>query len=535
MIEKIRIRGYRKFRDITIMAADELNIFVGDNESGKSTVLEAINLAMTGRLNGRTAQEELNPFWFNQGIVEEFFVARKAGKPAAIPAISIEIFFHDEDDLQKLAGANNSDLPTRTCPGVELAVEPNADYADEIENHLGTESAILPVEYFNVIWRTFRDQVVTSRPRELTIALIDSRTLRSTSGVDSHVRHMLREQLTSEQRAQVSLAYRSVKEEMTRTHLVDANKAMSELSATLDGEQLSLAMDQSSRSSWELSVIPHVSDLPFNMAGLGQQVAIKIALAMGRSADRARVVTVEEPENHLSHTSLNRLVSRIQELRGDRQQIFISTHSSYVLNRLGLDALRLLSDGSICTFDAISDGTVSYFQKLPGYDTLRLVLADRFTLVEGPSDEVVFERFYRDKYARRPIEDGIDVLSMRGLSPARFLEIAKLLDKRGVVIRDNDGKDPNDIRATLAACLDGSRRELFVSDRTTGATLEPQIVSANDAATLRGVLSLTERADLNTWMTNNKTEAAIRIASSDTALTAPSYMSEAAEFIHDVQ
>jgi predicted ATP-dependent endonuclease of OLD family len=346
---------------------------------------------------------------------------------------------------------------------------------------------------------------------------------------------MLREQLTPEQRAQVSVAYRTVKEEMTRTHLVDANKAMSELSATLDGEQLSLAMDQSSRSSWDLSVIPHVSELPFSMAGLGQQVAIKIALAMGRSTDRARVVTIEEPENHLSHTSLNRLVSRIQKLRGDRQQIFISTHSSYVLNRLGLDALRLLSDGSICTFDEISNDTVSYFQRLPGYDTLRLVLADRFALVEGPSDEIVFERFYHDKYNKRPIEDGVDVLSMRGLSPVRFLEIAQLLNKRGVIMRDNDGKDLDGIREPLATYLDDTRRKLFVGEGSRGNTLEPQIISVNDADTIRSVLGRTERADLKTWMSNNKTEAAIRIASSDTMLTTPIYMAEAVEFVHDVQ
>ena len=32
--------------------------------------------------------------------------------------------------------------------------------------------------------------------------------------------------------------------------------------------------------------------------------AIKIALAMNRHAGHAKYVTIEEPENHLSHTSL---------------------------------------------------------------------------------------------------------------------------------------------------------------------------------------------------------------------------------------
>ena len=62
MIEKIRIAGYRKFRDITLRPHPNFNIMVGENEAGKSTLLEALGLALTGRLNGRPAVDELNPY-----------------------------------------------------------------------------------------------------------------------------------------------------------------------------------------------------------------------------------------------------------------------------------------------------------------------------------------------------------------------------------------------------------------------------------------------------------------------------------------
>ncbi|WP_432948284.1 ATP-dependent nuclease [Kribbella sp. CA-253562] len=534
MIEKIRIRGYRKFRDIVVVPSDGLNILVGDNESGKSTIIEALNLAMTGRVNGRPAIEELNPYWFNEDLVRRFFQDRADGKSSSLPEISIEIFFHDSDELQRLVGAHNSDMPARACPGVELAVEPNPEYADEIETYLNAEpTAILPVEYFRVEWRTFGDRTLTAKPRELTISQIDSRTIRSTSGIDFHMRQILSDHLEPKEEAAISVAYRSVKERMTKDHLGSVNQKMSELQGALDNQQLSLAMDQSSRSSWDASVSPHVADLPFGMAGLGQQVAVKIALAMGRSADIARVVTIEEPENHLSHTSLNKLVSRINKLKGERQQLFATTHSSYVLNRLGLDSLLLVSDGIITKFGEIDPSTVKYFRRLPGYDTLRLVLAERVVLVEGPSDEIVFERFYRDKYGKRPIDDGIDVVSMRGLSLKRCLEVAKLLDKRCASLRDNDGEDPFELRAELSAYLDGTRRELFVGAVAKGKTLEPQIVDANDESVLREVLGITEKADVRTWMKNNKTDAALHVADSKVTLIPPDYIAQAIEFIHD--
>src|SRR3546814_14097088 len=74
-----------------------------------------------------------------------------------------------------------------------------------------------------------------------------------------------------------------------------------------------------------------------------------------------------------------------------------------------------MGNGIAAKLSALTPETVDYFKKLPGYDTLRIVLADKIVLVEGPSDEIVFERIFQDIYKKRPMECGIDVLSMRGL------------------------------------------------------------------------------------------------------------------------
>lgn len=533
MIEKVRIRGYRKFQDLSFSPQPRFNVFVGDNESGKSTLLEAVSLALTGRINGRPATEELNPFWFNKNDVAEFFEARENGQQVEPPKIDIEVFLADRDEFARhLLGAHNSDQPTRECAGVRMRIEPNPDYEAEIEAHFTSDTSVVPVEYYTVDWRTFSDQVLTARPKELTTAIIDSRTIRSNSGVDFHLRQALNDHLKPEVKAQVSLAFRKVKEQMTNEHLKAVNDEMKVLESALDDGHLSLAMDQSSRGSWDSSVVPHVAELPFAMAGQGQQAAIKIALAMSRETTRAGVVMVEEPENHLSHASLNVLLRRIEDLAGEAQQLLVTTHNSYVLNRLGLDALRLVSSGSVAKFDELTDDTVNYFKKLPGYDTLRMVLADRIVLVEGPSDEMLFERFYWDETGNRPIEDGIDVFSMRGLSLRRCLEVAELLDKHCAVLRDNDGQGPIEVRAKLGHLVDRSRRGVFIGDLTHGRTLEPQILAANpDAAKMRRILGVSGHANLETWMTNAKTEAALRIAESDEQLSPPAYFADAVEFI----
>lgn len=532
MITKVKISGFRIFKEFEFQPHENLNLIVGANESGKSTLLEAIVLALTGRINGRRAFDELNPYWFNTGMVDDFIKAREAGKKVAPPEIRIELFFEDQDELQHLCGAINTEVPTKACPGASLHILPNPEYAEEFEKWMESPSAVLPVEYYMDDWRDFADNRLTQRPRQLVTAVIDSRTVRSTSGVDYHLRQILSDHLEPSERAAISLAYRQLKVSLSDEALSAVNKRMGSSQASLHDKPISLAMDQSARASWETAVTPHVDRVPFSMSGQGQQAAIKISLAMDRHSKRAKFVMVEEPENHLSHTSLATLISRMESLASEQQQLFITTHSSFVLNRLGLDSLLLVAPTTALRIPELSADTVAYFQKLPGYDTLRLALADKVVLVEGPSDEIVFERTFKDLYGKRPLELGIDVLSMRGLSLARALELCSALDKKVAAVRDNDGSDPVGLRASIEKWLSEGQRELFVGEVAHGRTLEPQLVHFNGESLVRSILGITANANLSKWMEREKTEAALRIAESESVITPPDYLRRAAEFIH---
>ena len=57
VIERVIISGYRCFQRLDFAPNPATNLLVGANEAGKSTVLEAIALALTGRINGRWAGE----------------------------------------------------------------------------------------------------------------------------------------------------------------------------------------------------------------------------------------------------------------------------------------------------------------------------------------------------------------------------------------------------------------------------------------------------------------------------------------------
>ena len=496
MIKKITVNNYRILRSVAFCPNPRMNIVVGDNESGKSTLFEAMILALTGRINGRSAHEELNPFWFNQDAVEEYLEKRRANEPAAFPEINIEIFFEDRDELARLSGRNNSE--TVLAPGLTMRVVPDPDYREVLDEYFGEQDAqLVPVEYYRIEWVPFSDEnPLFSKPKEVSVAVIDSRTIRSTSGVDYQMREILKNYLEKDDQIAISLAFRDLKTKMTNERLSSLNEKLAELDGVIQKENVTLEMDQGSQGAWDLSAIPHVASVPFSMSGLGQQVSIKTELALARSAAiSTQIIIIEEPENHLSHTKLNKLLESIASATAENeQQVFVSTHSSYVMNRLGLESIVLAYEGSISEILTLPPETVSYFRKLSGYDTLRMVLAEKTVLVEGPSDEILFERFYKDKYNRRPIEDGVDVISMGGLSRKNCLTLAAKVEKKCALLTDNDGNSYGDIMAPLEDLLETNIRGLFVGEPDGGATLELQIIHSNGENVLREIFGVDRKS-----------------------------------------
>jgi hypothetical protein len=131
-----------------------------------------------------------------------------------------------------------------------------------------------------------------------------------------------------------------------------------------------------------------------------------------------------------------------------------------VLNKLGLEQLVLVTPAGGMRLSGLTTGTRDYFRKLSGYDTLRLILARRAILVEGPSDELIVQRAYLDVHGQLPIEDGIDVISV-GLAFKRFLELAVPLARSTAVVRDNE---PVAVLGALAAQRLGIDR-VFAGER----------------------------------------------------------------------
>ena len=529
-IERVIVKNYRALRSADITLDPELNVIVGDNESGKSTLLEAINLALRCQLNRRPAAYELHPFLLNTKQVAKFITSYKEGKPKPAPEILIELYLADETQFAELKGINNSEGEDK--PGISLQICLDEDFLDEYEAYVADPDKLnsIPVEFYHIVWLSFAGHPMNPRALPLRSAMVDPSTISNTYAANKYVLEVIRDYLTKKQKVDLALSYRGMRDAFLDDESVtNINEELAKQTGRVSDKQLSIALDTTTRASWETGVLPHLDDIPLTLVGKGEQNSVKIKLAI-EAADKCEVLLMEEPENHLTHANLNKLIQHTADKSAGRQLI-LTTHSSFVLNKLGVDHVQMFNGQSAITLNDLSKSTKDYFKKLPGYDTLRMILSKRSILVEGPSDELIVQKAYFQTHQKLPLEDEVEVISVDSLAFKRFLDIAMLLEIGTCVVTDND-EDPAAVAAKYEDYEDNERIRICYDDDEDFPSLEQQLLKANGRARLNDLLG-TEYDDdeslLNHMGGNNKTNTALKIFDSEKEFAVPEYIQEAVD------
>jgi putative ATP-dependent endonuclease of the OLD family len=536
-ISKILIRNFKCFKNDFVLDLNAgLNVLVGDNDSGKSTILEAINLALSGVFHGRFLRNELSEHVFNREAVKSYVANPSIG----LPALLIELYFCGEG-IDEYKGNGNS-LKDQDAAGIKFSVRLDEQYRDEYAEFVKGDVTGLPIEYYEIVVESFARKALTTRGISLSAAFIDSTGARYQNGSDAYISRIVRDFLEDKERIALAKVHREMADTFRlNKEVIEVNNKINEANDLLAGREISLAVDLAARSAWESNLITCIDQIPFHFIGKGEQSLAKIAIALKhKKAQNANVLLVEEPENHLSHSRLNQLIDMISA-SNEEKQIVMTTHSSFVANKANLMHLIMLHDRKTTRLSALDPETSSFFQKLAGYDTLRLLLCKRAILVEGDSDELVVQMAYKHKYGKLPIQDGVDVISV-GTSFLRFLQIAEKLNKPVSVVTDNDGNvnalkkkyenylDVN-VKDHIRICFDetvDARKEID-GERFNFNTLEPRMLAANDISVINDMLGTHFDSDekLLKYMCANKTDCALKIFNNDKDINFPAYITDA--------
>lgn len=131
-IERMKIQNYKIFRNYAIEFNEDINILVGDNETGKSTILECIDLIVSGS-NNKLEFIGLNNIINIQAVNQFINLPVEERTIENLPEVLVELYLNVDDKVLQLVyeGKNNSER--RNCCGIRLTCKPNEEYSEEID------------------------------------------------------------------------------------------------------------------------------------------------------------------------------------------------------------------------------------------------------------------------------------------------------------------------------------------------------------------------------------------------------------------
>ena len=518
VIKKIRLVNFKRFRDYTIIPNEKINILVGDNEVGKSSVLEAIDIVASGNI--RKVESIGLDKLLNIEAVNTFNAGSRTFEK--LPILRIELYLiGDYDDTMN--GKNNLDRVK--CDGIRLVCEPNTNYRTEIIDALSTTHDYFPYDYYSIRFSTFADESYSGYKKKLRCVLIDSSNMNSEYATNDFVRRMYRQYTDSDvkERAVHKSEYRLMREKFCVSTLKSINNRVPET------KNYSFGLKRGGSIELEKELMIFEDEIGIDSKGTGKQVFIKTDFALERSGENIDVILIEEPENHLSHVNLRKLIQRVAEKQNG--QLFITTHNSLISTRLELKNLLIMhinGDSRPVMLNNLSNDTAKYFMKAPPASIVEFALSRKAILVEGPSEYMLMEKFYKDIAGCFPENDDVHVIDVRGLSFKRYLDIAKITLGKVAVITDND-KDAQ------KHCID--KYEEYNSDTNINIFFEMD----NNKSTFEVALYEVNQKLCNGlfnnnplyFMLHNKTEAAFSLLTQNEKVTVPDYIKRAIEWIRE--
>lgn len=515
IIEKIKLFNFKRFQEFSVEFNPEINLLIGDNEAGKSSILSAIDIVLSG---SRSKIETLGlDSLFNIQIIENFLASDK--KYAELPTLAIELYVNEQNNPDLNGKVNSDDV---VCDGLRLICEPNDNLGKEIKDILKQDEANFPFEYYTINYKTFAGETYTGYRKFLKHILIDNTQISNEYATRQYVTSMYLSTIKDAEKNKHQNEYRKHKKNFRETVLKELNDRI---------EDYSFSIKTNSKSNLESDLTISEEEIEIGNKGKGRQCFIKTEFALKEKETDLDIILIEEPENHLSHINMKKLIQRIAN--SEQKQLFIATHNNLISTRLDLRKSILLNSNSQTPvlLNDLTEDTAKFFIKAPDNNILEFILSENVVLVEGDAEYILLDNFYNNETGEKLANSNIHIISVGGTSFKRYLEIAKLLKIKTAVIRDND-------KNYQVNCVDnyvkyiGDRIQVFADTNNERYTFEVAIYQDNKDICDELWEAGRKTLSVQEYMLKNKANVAFELLDKkSTEISTPDYIKGAIEWI----
>lgn len=521
-VKKLYIDGLKRFKHFEIEFNERLSILVGENEAGKSTILEAIRIVLNQQY--WNADKSVLQDLFNLESINSF---KDNPSVATLPKILIEIDLQLDNTPRSIDFYGpNHEYGNRNEEkyGIRFECKFDEDFSDELADSINDGK--IPFEYYSFTWQTYANLPYKVAKKPIKNLFIDTSETSKSTAFNYFNRALFSNLYSNDTKLKAKNAFRE-----------KLNTSFDDVSLPDIDDRRRFGIDNK-KVVLESVLSVYEDSIPLENKGSGMESLVKTRIALNRE-DGLDTILIEEPENHLCFTNLKQMLQQIMDHEQD-SQIILTTHSNMIASRLNLGNVIWIAENDYLSLKNVDPKTSAFFEKADDNEFLQLLLSKKVILVEGATEYLLLPKFYEMKTGRTIENDGISIISCNGISYKRYLEIAEKTDKRIAVITDND-KAQSKIDKANDFNSKNKKQHIFMGSTMNDWTWEACVYNCNKEK-LDEMFQVQEGAQylfhghsygqVLGKMLSNKVETAYTMLTSGEKFKVPMYVEEAIEWLN---
>ncbi|QIB91459.1 AAA family ATPase [Methanosarcina mazei] len=457
-IKQLEIDGFRCLCNLKIAFEDSITLIVGENDSGKSSIISCLNLF--------TEDYSLELDDFNYGrneikikLVAEDFEFIKEYRKEKFPDSSF-IIKPSQKFIQETKEFLTS-LPDSLTEAQESKIK---DLSKKFGLTVRVNSSIQTLKN-QLNSKLSEDEIIISNGHffELNKIQLDGKQF-------ENVESFFKEVFLKDKQANIwdtKIQDGKTIKEIIQEELDSYSKSISEdLKSKGIKEKLKQYLNQLTDIKIEplfepknlniyskVKFLENGNEISVEKKGDGTKRRISLALLEYKveyeeSCKDSKLYILDEPDTHLHVKAQLELLNILKELGKKGCQIIITTHSPFLINAIKPKQIRLLvqenaNETKIKSLKNEPETSDEILRKL-GIENIYLYFAKKIILVEGETEESFLPRIYEKIYDVSLNSDLIKVINTRGIKniPGFAKALLELVDENSIyVVKDNDASE----------------------------------------------------------------------------------------------